>query len=288
MKSVAKGSVAKGVVLDSFTIDGVITNNHDGDEAMFKQLIEATDWAEVRHKGGALPRLMAIQGSIDTDGMQPIYRHPLDKEPVMAPFSACVDSIRFAVTDAINSHLPPDDARAPISFNHALIQLYRSGEDYISEHADKTVDVARGSVIANFSLGSKRTLILRDKAKKLKQSEGQEPREVHRIPMKSGSCFVMGLDTNRCFLHEIKRDRRRAEEKDEEERGEKFEGARISVTFRDIATLKSSDGQYLTGQGAHFSLSNEDKAALLSAFSLENSTKENSDDIYSRHREGTS
>ena len=31
--------------------------------------------------------------------------------------------------------------------NHALLQLYRNSEDYISEHSDKTIDVVRGSNI---------------------------------------------------------------------------------------------------------------------------------------------
>jgi len=31
--------------------------------------------------------------------------------------------------------------------NHALLQLYRTSEDYISEHSDKTIDVVRGSNI---------------------------------------------------------------------------------------------------------------------------------------------
>lgn len=31
--------------------------------------------------------------------------------------------------------------------NHVLIQKYRNGEDYISEHSDKTVDIVRGTSI---------------------------------------------------------------------------------------------------------------------------------------------
>lgn len=266
------------VVLDSFIVDGVLGGDVD-EEAVFNQLVESTDWAEVTHKGGAVPRRLAVQGHIEEDGRRPIYRHPLDKCPEMTPFTGLVDSIRRAVIDVINTY----NHGPPITFNHALIQLYRSGEDYISEHADKTIDVARGSVIANFSIGSKRTMILRDKTKKMnvKDEHPEQPREVHRVPLKSNSVFVLGLNTNRCFLHEIKRDRRRVEEKDEEERGDKFEGARISITFRDIATFQSSDGQILTGQGAHFSLNDEDNEALLKAFSKENSSKESSDVIYS-------
>ena len=40
--------------------------------------------------------------------------------------------------------------------NHVLIQYYRSGNDYISEHSDKTIDVVRGSNIVNVSLGAER------------------------------------------------------------------------------------------------------------------------------------
>lgn len=40
--------------------------------------------------------------------------------------------------------------------NHVLIQYYRSGNDYISEHSDKTIDVVRDSKIVNVSLGAER------------------------------------------------------------------------------------------------------------------------------------
>ena len=40
--------------------------------------------------------------------------------------------------------------------NHVLIQYYRTGNDYISEHSDKTIDVIRGSKIVNVSLGAER------------------------------------------------------------------------------------------------------------------------------------
>jgi alkylated DNA repair dioxygenase AlkB len=39
-------------------------------------------------------------------------------------------------------------------FNHVLIQFYRSGLDYIKEHADKSLDVSVDSPIVNFSLGN--------------------------------------------------------------------------------------------------------------------------------------
>lgn len=47
--------------------------------------------------------------------------------------------------------------------NHVLLQLYRGGADYISEHSDKTLDIVPGSYIANVSLGAERTMVLRTK-----------------------------------------------------------------------------------------------------------------------------
>lgn len=40
--------------------------------------------------------------------------------------------------------------------NHVLIQYYRTGNDYISEHSDKTIDVVQDSKIVNVSLGAER------------------------------------------------------------------------------------------------------------------------------------
>ena len=34
-----------------------------------------------------------------------------------------------------------------VRLNHALIQLYRNGNDCIGENADKTLDIAKGSTI---------------------------------------------------------------------------------------------------------------------------------------------
>ena len=65
------------------------------------------------------------------------------------------------------SHPPyPRSVRAHVEqtpVNHVLIQLYRTGADYISEHSDKTIDVVRGSRIVNVSFGAWRIMTLRTK-----------------------------------------------------------------------------------------------------------------------------
>jgi hypothetical protein len=131
--------------------------------------------------------------------------------------------------------------------NHALIQLYRSGADYISEHSDKTIDVVRGSRIVNVSLGAQRVMTLRTKKDVAITSESGT-RTTQRVPLPHNSMFVMGLETNRRWLHAINHDNRPMKEKSEAET--RFDGARISLTFRSIGTYLSADGTRMYGQGA--------------------------------------
>ena len=125
-----------------------------------------------------------------------------------------------------------------------LIQLYRTGGDYISEHSDKTIDVVRGSRIVNLSLGARRTMTLR--TKKDATTGGNEQgnddgagagaptvqRTTQRIPLPNNSLFVMGLETNARWMHSVHTDKRPDSTKDSAERG-----PRISLTFRRIGTF---------------------------------------------------
>jgi hypothetical protein len=104
--------------------------------------------------------------------------------------------------------------------NHGLLQLYRHGRDWISEHADKTLDVARPSSIVNVSLGSVRTMALRPK-----EGRATDGSSTLKVPLPHGSVFVLGLETNRRWYHAIK------------QRGAgPDDGPRISLTFRSIGT----------------------------------------------------
>ena len=147
--------------------------------------------------------------------------------------------------------------------NHVLIQFYRTGADYISDHADKTVDVVRGSNIVNVSLGAQRTMTLRlkrDRKPKVATDESAEstasstaagagtPRDVQRIPLPHNSMFVMGSQTNMKWLHGINHDNRPFNTKSAAEQFNQC--ARISLTFRHIGTFMSKDGTRIWGQGA--------------------------------------
>lgn len=132
------------------------------------------------------------------------------------------------------------------SVNHVLIQHYRSGADYISEHSDKTIDVVRSSSIVNVSLGAQRVMTLRSK-KDAAPGESVK-RSIERIPLPHNSMFVMGLDTNAKWMHGVRHDNRPLKTKSEEERFNN--GERISLTFRQIGTFLTPDQPHIYGQGA--------------------------------------
>ncbi|CAA7266752.1 unnamed protein product [Cyclocybe aegerita] len=207
------------------------------------------------HRGGEVPRLVAVEGEVAEDGSFPVYRHPADESPPLSQFSPTVALIRDQVQKVLNH---------PV--NHVLIQFYRSGKDYISEHSDKTIDVVRGSNIVNVSLGAQRTMTLRVKKDK-KVAAGPEepvatdhgtpastpgtpgtPRAAQRIPLPHNSMFVMGLETNAKWLHAVNHDNRPLKIKSPEEQLEG--GGRISLTFRHIGTFLSKDETRIWGQGA--------------------------------------
>lgn len=118
----------------------------------FGRLLQEVSWASMSHMGGEVPRRIAVQGAVADDGSMPVYRHPADESPPLLPFSPTVLQIKAEVEKHLGHPL-----------NHVLIQHYRTGNDYISEHSDKTLDIVPGTFIANVSLGAERTMIFRTK-----------------------------------------------------------------------------------------------------------------------------
>jgi len=228
-------------------------------DVAFGRLKTEVQWQNMFHRGGEVPRLVAVEGEVAEDGSYPIYRHPSDESPPLSPFTPTISLIREHVQKVLNH---------PV--NHVLIQLYRSGKDHISEHSDKTVDVVRGSNIVNVSIGAQRVMTLRLKKDKtavlpevsasssqdLSSSEVQThnsnipgiPRASQRIPLPHNSMFVMGPETNAKWLHGINPDNRPVTIKSPEEQSE--QGNRISLTFRHVGTFLTKDATRIWGQGA--------------------------------------
>ncbi len=66
--------------------------------------------------------------------------------------------------------------------------MYRGGNDYIGEHADKTLDIKLNTNIINYYVGATRTMKLRTKEK--------QNRDIIRVKLKNNSAFILGCGTN--------------------------------------------------------------------------------------------
>lgn len=226
----------------------------DNADHAFNLMSSFIPWQKMLHRTGEVPRLVAVQGHVDADGCYPIYRHPADETPTLQPFDPNVLSLRDICETLVGHEL-----------NHVLIQKYRSGEDNISEHSDKTLDIVRGSKIVNLSFGAQRTMTLRrKKPAHTSDSSGSvehgSVRETQRIQLPHASAFILGLKTNANWLHAIRADKRLDQEKSAAELA--YNGERISLTFRHIGTFLSKDGTKIWGQGATAKIKSEAKPVL--------------------------
>ncbi|KAK2738061.1 isochorismatase family protein family [Colletotrichum kahawae] len=213
-------------------------------EDIFEKVRDEVSWQRMSHQGGEVPRLVAVQGEVAGDGSMPVYRHPSDESPPLLSFSPAVREIKTEVEKQLGHPL-----------NHALIQFYRDGTDYISEHSDKTLDIVKGSYIANVSLGAERTMVFRTKRRDKDPSSTESPsgedskkRQIARAKLPHNSLCRMGLETNMRWLHAIRQDKRMERDKTPAELA--FSGGRISLTFRQIGTFLDRDGTVIWGQGA--------------------------------------
>ncbi|CAM1500854.1 Fc.00g100160.m01.CDS01 [Cosmosporella sp. VM-42] len=241
-------------------------------DGIFDKLRDEIQWQRMSHQGGDVPRLVAVQGLAADDGSIPVYRHPSDEAPPLLPFTPTVLAIK-AETEKHLGH----------PLNHVLIQYYRDGNDYISEHSDKTLDIVKGSYIANVSLGAERTMVLRTKRQDKDPSRTGSPpastkRQVQRARLPHNSLCRMGLQTNMKWLHAIRQDKRADRDKSPAELA--YNGGRISLTFRQIGTFLDRDETCIWGQGATNKTREEAKPvingqtdqaiAMLRAFGTEN------------------
>jgi hypothetical protein len=101
----------------------------------------------------------------------------------------------------------------------------------IGKHADKTLDVMRPSFIVNVSIGTTRTMVFRPK--------NPQHSALQKLPLPHGSLFMLDLESNRSFYHEI--ERLGATGTDE---------PRISLTMRYIGTFYDPQTGAVWGIGA--------------------------------------
>ena len=95
------------------------------------------------------------------------------------------------------------------TFNYAVLNYYRNGDDYISYHADR--EVKAGSVVVSVSLGARRKFVLKHKFNKSIK---------HEFMLSNGDMLVMNEAAIKTkFKHSVPK--------------MKNVGARISITFRE-------------------------------------------------------
>lgn len=205
-------------------------------DTIFAALYHEVQWKKMYHAAGEVPRLVAVQGAIGANGDKPIYRHPSDQAPPLLPFTKNINIIRKEAEKIIGHDL-----------NHVLIQLYRDGKDFISEHSDKTLDIMPGSKIVNASFGAQRTMRLRTKKNGF-EPDDSTTRQTQRITLPHNSLFALGLVSNKIWLHAINPDKRLPAERNPEELA--YNGKRISLTFRYIGTFLDKEEKLIWGQGA--------------------------------------
>jgi len=213
---------------DSYLLHNVI--DCDLAKTMFELIRDEIEWNKMDHRGGPVPRLISVQCDKEID-KEPIYRHPVDEYPPQIMWTPIVHKLKDAISEKLKQ-----------PFNHCLVQWYKGGLNYISEHSDKTLDMLKDSNVVNLSLGATRTMVLK---KKIKNEKGVK--EIVRIILPHNSLFVLGWKTNQMWTHSIQRDKRMDSIKKKDELA--FGSHRISLTLRTIATFMTSDGK-LYGQGS--------------------------------------
>lgn len=221
-------------------------------ETAFDDLMKEIEWKHMNQKTGPVPRMISIQGNLEEDKF-PLYRHPIDEQPDLIKWTPTVKKIKDLIEEKLDQ---------PI--NHALVQYYKNGYSFIQQHADKTLDIKKGTNIINVSFGSTRTMRLMNK-------KDTKPRDIQKIELINGSVLCMGWKTNLKWVHGIRPDKR----SDKSKRSDELlhDGGRISLTFRTIATYQHKDGS-LSGQGAPKKSSKrnheEEAVEMLKAFGIEN------------------
>ena len=97
-------------------------------------------------------------------------------------------------------------------FNSVLLNWYRTGEDYISWHADDEPELGTNPMIASINFGESRRFLLRLKKDHSRKIE---------LPLHHGSLFVMAGAIQHHWQHSVPKQKR-------------VKGNRVNLTFRTI------------------------------------------------------
>ncbi|NKI36009.1 alpha-ketoglutarate-dependent dioxygenase AlkB [Wenzhouxiangella sp. XN79A] len=166
---------------------------------LFERLHAGVDWQArtIRMFGRRLeqPRRIAFQGDPGV-----VYRYSNDDYHAEA-WHPEVAALRDRLSQLLG-----------VSFNSALLNLYRHGSDSMGWHADDEPELGDRPVIASVSLGAMRRFVLRSRA---------EPARKIELELAPGSLLVMSGDLQRTWQHQVPKTARPV-------------GPRINLTFRRV------------------------------------------------------
>lgn len=168
-------------------------------EQLFKELRDQVDWTteSIRIAGieRVVPRLTAWYGDENSH-----YRYSkIDHKP--SPWLPILLDLKVKV-----------ESLTGCTFNSALCNLYRSGQDSVAWHSDDETELGQEPSIASLSFGTTRTFQLKHKTdKKLR----------HKISLTSGSLLLMNGATQHHWSHQVPKE-------------PLIKEPRINITFRHI------------------------------------------------------
>ncbi len=167
---------------------------------MLETLIADIPWRQeslrIAGKVRAIPRLQCWMGDTGSDyGYSGVRLTPY-------PWHNTVKVIHDRVADSSGS-----------TFNSALINFYRNGEDSVAWHADDEAELGDSPVIASVSLGAQRVFELKQKH--------QLPAKKFKLTLRHGSLLIMSGTMQQHWLHQLPKVKGLQE-------------PRINLTFRNI------------------------------------------------------
>lgn len=211
---------------DSFLLASFLTKL-DADAAYHALLPEdlggdgETSWVQMYGPDKRLlPRLQNVMADQDHRDGFPIYRFPSNNQNACTidPWTETVARLRDVCIEKVGGPL-----------NHSVGNLYRNERDFIGPHRDKMLDIVEGSNIFTISLGAERPMVITCLSNSMEQV----------VPLRHGSCFVIGPETNRLWSHSLPQQKHPL-------------GPRVSLTIRQMGSFHDLHANRIVGQGSRY------------------------------------
>lgn len=168
--------------------------------ALYQQLLSLT-WQQptltIFNKQHRIPRMQYYMGDAKTG-----YRYS-NQLFSPEPWHPSVDNLRNSLNQFFGT-----------SFNAALLNFYRTGDDKMGWHADDEPELGHEPVIASISLGANRKFKIRE----------NESRKVTDVNLEHGSCLLMTGHSQKNYQHSLPVQKR-------------VITGRINLTFRHISGI---------------------------------------------------